>query len=197
MDVQVEQALAKWPNVPHCYGWLSLDARGCWRMRNEQAQQCNLPGDKITQPTLVGFIERNYTHDEKGQWYFQNGPQRVYVDLQAAPFIAHQDPQNKFVLHTNELLGGIKQIWLSDQGKIWMQSADKIALLDDRDLAASLTYLHVDREPATENHLLSWIDGDDALALTWNMDGVSIAVKRLEEDYAERWFSFARIPSDR
>ena len=28
MDDIVRQALAKWPNVPHCYGWLGLDARG-------------------------------------------------------------------------------------------------------------------------------------------------------------------------
>ena len=28
MDDIVKQAMAKWPNVPHCYGWLALDARG-------------------------------------------------------------------------------------------------------------------------------------------------------------------------
>ena len=32
MDDIVKQALAKWPNVPHCYGWLGLDARGNWYM---------------------------------------------------------------------------------------------------------------------------------------------------------------------
>ena len=26
MDEIVKQAMAKWPNVPHCYGWLGLDA---------------------------------------------------------------------------------------------------------------------------------------------------------------------------
>ena len=25
--------------------------------------------------------------DEHGQWYFQNGPQRVFVELQTAPFV--------------------------------------------------------------------------------------------------------------
>jgi hypothetical protein len=34
----VKAALAKWPNVPDCYGWLGLDARGNWYMRDEQAQ---------------------------------------------------------------------------------------------------------------------------------------------------------------
>ncbi|RYY64047.1 MAG: DUF2946 family protein, partial [Comamonadaceae bacterium] len=36
---------------------------------------------------LIDFIQRNYEHDEAGQWFFQNGPQRVYVELEAAPWI--------------------------------------------------------------------------------------------------------------
>ena len=38
MDDIVLQALAKWPHVPDCYGWLGLDARGNWFMRDAQAQ---------------------------------------------------------------------------------------------------------------------------------------------------------------
>ena len=38
MDELVKQSLTKWPNVPHCYGWLALDARGAFRMRDEVAQ---------------------------------------------------------------------------------------------------------------------------------------------------------------
>ena len=38
MDDIVKQALAKWPNVPDCYGWLGLDARGLWYMRDDRAQ---------------------------------------------------------------------------------------------------------------------------------------------------------------
>lgn len=37
MDDIVKQALAKWPNVPDCYGWLGLDARGRWFMRDDAA----------------------------------------------------------------------------------------------------------------------------------------------------------------
>ncbi|HZW22256.1 DUF2946 family protein, partial [Noviherbaspirillum sp.] len=47
MDEIVKQAMAKWPNVPHCYGWLALDARGNWRMRDDRAQKLNLAGDRI------------------------------------------------------------------------------------------------------------------------------------------------------
>jgi len=38
MDEMVEAALRKWPNVPACYGWLGLDARGSWWMRDAAAQ---------------------------------------------------------------------------------------------------------------------------------------------------------------
>ena len=38
MDDIVRQAMVKWPNVPHCHGWLGLDARGNWYLRDAQAQ---------------------------------------------------------------------------------------------------------------------------------------------------------------
>ena len=34
MDDIVKQAMAKWPNVPACWGWLGLDARGNWWLRD-------------------------------------------------------------------------------------------------------------------------------------------------------------------
>ena len=38
MDDIVKAALKKWPNVPDCYGWLALDARGDWYMRDDRTQ---------------------------------------------------------------------------------------------------------------------------------------------------------------
>ncbi|ODP33138.1 DUF2946 family protein [Pandoraea sp. ISTKB] len=87
MDEIVRQAMAKWPNVPHCYGWLALDRRGQWRMRDEQAQAEGTAGDPIRHEALIAFIARNYASDDAGRWYFQNGPQRVYVSLAYAPFV--------------------------------------------------------------------------------------------------------------
>ncbi len=98
MDPIVIQALAKWPNVPHCYGWLGLDARGNWYMRDDRAQAAgpfspaaggNLhsKGSLLKHEKLIDFIQRNYACDDAGQWFFQNGPQRVYVELEAAPWV--------------------------------------------------------------------------------------------------------------
>ena len=87
MDDIVKAALAKWPNVPHCTGWLLLDRRGQWRMRDEGAQARGELGTPIRHAALIGFIERNYECDDSGCWFFQNGPQRVYVELAYTPWI--------------------------------------------------------------------------------------------------------------
>lgn len=91
MDPIVEAALKKWPNVPHCYGWLALDARGDFYMRDERIQAAgrfpDVKGSRVEHAKLLEFIGRNYAGDTDGAWFFQNGPQRVYVQLEAAPWV--------------------------------------------------------------------------------------------------------------
>ena len=95
MDAIVEAALKKWPNVPHCYGWLALDARGDWYMRDERCQAAGpfpqVKGSRVTHEKLREFIARNYAADARGAWFFQNGPQRVYLQLEAAPWVWRVD----------------------------------------------------------------------------------------------------------
>lgn len=95
MDDIVKAALKKWPNVPACYGWLALDARGDWYMRDDRIQAAGpfptVKGSRINHDKLREFIERNYERDEHGDWFFQNGPQRVYVELESAPWIWRLD----------------------------------------------------------------------------------------------------------
>jgi hypothetical protein len=159
MDAIVEQAMAKWPNVPHCYGWLALDARGAWRMRDERAQTLGLAGDKIVHPALLAFINRNYAADADGCWFFQNGPQRVYVDLEVAPYIAHTDPAHGFVLHTGQVLSRIEAVWMTDDGLLLLQGEGNVALLDDRDLAACLPCLQMNGLPVSDEALQAWLEG--------------------------------------
>jgi hypothetical protein len=91
MDDIVRQAIAKWPNVPHCYGWLGLDARGNWYMRDDRIQAAGPfaadKGSLLKHEKLLDFIHRNYEPTIAGCWFFQNGPQRVYVELEAAPWV--------------------------------------------------------------------------------------------------------------
>lgn len=194
MDDIVKQAIAKWPNVPHCYGWLGLDARGNWRMRDERAQQQNLAGDKLTNPALVAFITRNYGHDERGCWYFQNGPQRVYVNLEAAPYIARTDPAQGLLLHTGTPLAKPEAAWLTEAGELIVQHGDVVAQLDDRDFAQALEQMDLDGEPAGDDALMAWLDGGAGALTLRCAEGRAIPVQRIRREQVATQFGFVRHP---
>jgi hypothetical protein len=193
MDDIVKQAMAKWPNVPHCYGWLALDARGVWRMRDEAAQRAGAPGDKLTNAALVGFIDRNYQHDDRGCWYFQNGPQRVYVNLETTPYIARTDPGQGLVLHTGHPMPALEQVFMLDSGGIVVRAGEKLAQLDDRDVAQLLQAIELDGKQAGDDALMAWLDnGPGELTLRWQ--DRRIAIERLTADEAPQRFGFVRRP---
>ncbi len=157
MDEIVRQAMAKWPNVPDCYGWLALDARGAFRMRDEAAQATDAAGDVIRHPALLSFIYRNYGPDEHGAWYFQNGPQRVYVELAATPYIARTAPTGGFVTHDGEPLPAVSAAWITEEGRLVLEAGGKIAMVDDRDLAECVAMLRMDGTPVDDEVLMAWL----------------------------------------
>jgi hypothetical protein len=156
MDEIVQQALAKWPNVPHCTGWLLLDRRGQWRMRDDATQAADLPGDIIRHEALLGFINRNYAADTDGQWFFQNGPQRVYVELGYTPWIVRLAETDGELRLTDHAGGRFEpaQAWLDDEGGVlFSDSADvdfdsthppRVAALHDHDLDLFSTHAELD-----------------------------------------------------
>lgn len=194
MDEIVRQAMAKWPNVPHCYGWLALDQRGTWRMRDERAQALGLPGDPIRHTALTAFINRNYLHDEQGRWYFQNGPQRVYVNLDATPYIARTDPEHGFVLHTGEPLEGIDGAWLVKDGRLLLKNGNKLAQVDDRDMAHCLARLHLNGEPATDEQILKWLEQPQPQALAIEWHGRLVPLEYIEPHRVAQTFGFIQAP---
>lgn len=196
MDEIVKLAMAKWPNVPHCHGWLRLDARGTWRMRDERAQALDLPGDRIAHPALLGFINRNYTRDEAGCWFFQNGPQRVYVDLEATPHIARTDPALGFVLHTGAPLPAPAAAWLTSRGNLLLQGEDIVAQLDDRDLGEILAQLRLDGGELTDDSLERLL-ADDAPAqpgVALVVQGKELSLQRVDDEGLAERFGFVRKP---
>jgi len=194
MDPIVQQAIAKWPNVPHCYGWLALDARGNWRMRDAAVQAAQLPGDRISNAALLGFIHRNYTHDEQGRWYFQNGPQRVYVNLEITPYIAHTDPAQGFVLQHGEALPLIDSAWMTESGQLILQAGDKVAALDDRDLAECLARLRIDGAAVDDEQLLDWLSGHHSQRLILDFAGQRLPVQRIARAQLQQQFGFVAAP---
>lgn len=124
MDESVLRSMAKWPDVPDVFGWLSLDRRGNWLLR----------GERIGNRALREFIARNYTSDAKGRWYFQNGPQRVFVALAYTPLVLHFEAED-LVDHCGRPFRA-DEAFLDDEGSVLMRGTAGVGLLDDRDLAA-------------------------------------------------------------
>lgn len=147
MDDIVKAAMAKWPNVPHCYGWMGLDARGQWFMRDDAIQAtgpfaCE-PGETGT-PTkgsllrhdkLIEFIHRNYSSDADGAWFFQNGPQRVYVELEVTPYIWRLQPDGTVKAHTGEPAGRLLRCWVDELGRLYLHTERGMGLVHTSDMA--------------------------------------------------------------
>ena len=147
MDDIVKQAMAKWPNVPDCYGWLGLDARGNWYMRDERAQAAGAfaqnplaKGSLLQHDKLIEFIQRNYGVDARGCWFFQNGPQRVFVALEATPWIWRLQPDGSVHTHTG-LPAQVQQCGVDEHGRAYLLTDRGFGLVHTQDVAALAEWL--------------------------------------------------------
>jgi hypothetical protein len=141
MDDIVLQAMVKWPHVPHCYGWLGMDQRGNWYMRDDPVQAAGSfssgrPGAKgslLKHEKLIDFIQRNYACDDAGQWYFQNGPQRVYVELEVTPWIWRVDASGAVRAHDGqEAL--FRQCLVDENGYVYLETSLGFGLVHTQDV---------------------------------------------------------------
>ena len=145
MDPIVEAALKKWPNVPACYAWLALDARGDWYMRDDRIQHAGafpqVKGSRIDHEKLREFIGRNYAVDEYGAWFFQNGPQRVYVELEAAPWVwrLQTDPSTSAVVVTSHTGRPARcdDVFLDDSGRLFLASDLGLGIVHTLDMGVA------------------------------------------------------------
>lgn len=135
MDEIVLRGMAKWPNVPAVFGWLALDRRGNWLIK----------GECISNPGVTAFIGRNYECDDEGRWFFQNGPQRVFVSLDYTPLvyrIVNTDrPSLALECHTGKPVSTVKGGWLDEAGTLLLETEHGIGLVHDRDLDRLFPYL--------------------------------------------------------
>ncbi len=165
MDASVLAAIARWPNVPAVYGWLELTARGAWRIK----------GAPIANRAIIEFIERNYGADERGRWYFQNGPQRVYVTLELAPWVYRAQPDGSLRTHTGARPQTLRQAALLDDGRlVWLTELGP-GNLDDRDA------LHDGSEMSVAAHPLQ-------------LQGSTVPLERLRVDQLGAAFGFVTVP---
>lgn len=128
MDELVLRGMVKWPNVPAVYGWLSLDRRGHWLIK----------GERISNPTVTAFIGRNYERDGRGSWFFQNGPQRVFVHLDYTPIVLRVAGDGSAALgleaHTRKRVAMIEGAWLDEDGSLLLATDLGPGLVHDHDL---------------------------------------------------------------
>jgi hypothetical protein len=141
MDDIVRAALKKWPHVPHCRGWLGLDARGDWYLREQATQAAGrfplIKGSRIEHEALLGFISRNYACDDAGCWYFQNGPQRVYVELEAAPWVWRLQTRGEGIdvrSHTGLPAGQVHTAWVDEMGRLFLATELGLGLVHTLDM---------------------------------------------------------------
>lgn len=156
MDDIVKAALAKWPHVPHCHGWLGLDARGQWYMRDDRVQAAGpfpqSKGSLLTHDKLVAFIHRNYAADEHGQWFFQNGPQRVYVDLEDTPFVWRLQPDGQVFAHTGQP-ARVREALVDEAGRLYLGCDIGAGLVHTADMALAADAVEAGRwAPAAVRH---------------------------------------------
>lgn len=129
MDPSVLQAMARWPDVPAVYGWLALDRRGNWLLKHPARAEFA----RIGNAALREFIGRNYAADERGCWYFQNGPQRVFVSLAYAPLVLRYEGE-ALLDHCGRATQA-QATFIDEEGSVLIVGERGPGLLDDRDLA--------------------------------------------------------------
>ena len=168
MDEIVIRAMQKWPNVPNVFDWLRLDRRGNWLLRT-QAERDGAPVfDRISNSSVIEFIGRNYQADGEGRWFFQNGPQRVFVTLEYTPFVFRLRSDGKsFETHTARPVSELSRAWIDDGGMLVLETELGPGVVLDRDLPPLLQRIVViDGGPAADDAIESAAAGKGpALAL--------------------------------
>ena len=136
----IEAAIKKWPNVPSLYGWLSLDRRGRWLIKNEL----------ITHTRTNLFLHKLYRKTNSGQWYVQNGPQKAFVTLEYTPYILRIEVTGHLITHTGTLVSKLNHLIFDDEGNVLFETNLGIGLLDDRDIYKASEFIGEDITKVTK-----------------------------------------------
>ncbi len=188
MDDSVIAALAKWPNVPAVFGWLALTSRGEWRLR----------GEPIGNAAIRDFIGRNYMADERGRWYFQNGPQRVFVELESTPWIYRPTTEGGIVTHTGSTPSRCVGVALLDSAVLMLVTELGPGIVDDRDAFAVIeTVTDAGGAALSAAGVERWLTGAaDAqfVPARLRMAGEPLVIERLAASNVPARYGYVRSP---
>ena len=187
-DNNVLRALEKWPDVPACYGWMRLDRRGRWLVKDEP----------ISHRRAIDFLGRNYTSDDRGQWYIQNGPQRAYCSLDYTPWVYQLDGSNQIFTHTGNAAAELRSLVIDDAGDLLLETEHGIGLLHDRDLARFLQFLDDQPQSAARGvsvaDLIAAIDPGSDHEVTVHCRGAQVSVRGMRAQDVPAKFGFLATP---
>ena len=190
MDETVSRSMLKWPDVPAVYGWLSLDRRGNWMVKTAGGRF-----ERIANAAVREFIGRNYAADAEGRWYFQNGPQRVFVALDYTPWVYRLDDAGQGLLaHTGAAPRALEAVFLDDAGALLLKTEIGIGVLLDRDLPAFLERLADVRGRALERLLEEIARGGEAQAM---LQGKKVPIAFISAADVPGRFGFVARPAPR
>ena len=192
MDEIVLRGMAKWPNVPAVYGWLALDRRGNWLIK----------GDRITNPGVTAFIGRNYARDERGCWFFQNGPQRVFVTLAYAPYVLRiVNPEGVPLAiegHNRKPVSTVSGAWMDEGGAVLLETEHGIGTIHDRDLDRLLpAFIDANGNPLGEtvlDELMERVQRGQAVPLWLKFHESSIKIEPIASRQVAGRFGFVAQP---
>ena len=125
------RAMARWPDVPAVFGWLRLDRRARWFVRDGE----------VRHPGALAFLNANYGADEAGRWFVQNGPQRAFVALDLAPWVLQLAADGSLVTHTGRRVEVPTRLVTTDAGNLCLEFELGLGSVLDRDLTAFLALL--------------------------------------------------------
>ena len=91
-------------------------------------------GSMLKHEKLIEFIQRNYAVDAQGQWYFQNGPQRVYVELEATPWVWRIGADFAITAHSGEVAQYQASV-MDENGWLYLQTTLGFGLVHTQDVA--------------------------------------------------------------
>ena len=140
IDKSVQKAMAKWPEVPECFGWLNLNRRAEWSIK----------GEKIHHVKTQRFLQRNYNFDKLGRWFVQNGPQRVFVSLEYTPRLYGFSSHSGFYIHNEAKMPVLLDFFLDEYGNLLLSTALGVGVVDDRDLSAASDLIEAVNDIPTE-----------------------------------------------
>ena len=187
MEDWVLRSLARWPDVPALFGWLRLDRRGRWLIR----------GELISRPQIIDTINRNYAADAQGRWYFQNGPQRGYMELEYAPLVLRAEATGEaLVAHTGVQVGQVSAAFLDEEGAVLLDTDLGPGVLDDADLDWALQRLESRAGEVDEEQLASALalPSGSTTSLHLRIGSGRLPLLRLDAALAPQHLGYVREP---